>query len=176
MSNDEWEQDEPPTNILGKIGLFLFPKKKKKSKQVEETKPIDITVLPVSGLEKELEATSETKIESEIKPVVEELPIEEETKSSKKYNGKKNKKPKSEDDWVADPKVKKKMFQPDIGRGLPGNLLVKRGVATILFFIYLLLLIYVVKFELFSTVICIASIIIILDYLAITRGKLEDWE
>lgn len=176
MSNDEWEQDEPPTNILGKIGLFLFPKKKKKSKQVEETKPVDVTVIPVSGLEKELEVTTDIKSEPEIKIEVEETPSKEETKPSKKHNGKKSKQPKSEDDWVADPKVKKKMFQPDIGRGLPGNLLVKRGVATILFFIYLLLLIYVVKFELFSTVICIASIIIILDYLAITRGKLEDWE
>ena len=170
MSNDEWEQDEPPTNILGKIGLFLFPKKKKKSKQVEETTPTDVTILPVSDAEKEITT------EPEIKPVVEELPKEEETKPSKKHNGKKNKQPKSEDDWVADPKIKKKMFQPDVGRGLPGNLMVKRGVATILFFIYLLLLIYVVKFELFSTIICIASIIIILDYLAITRGRLEDWE
>lgn len=170
MSNDEWEQDEPPTNILGKIKLFLFPKKKKKSKQVEEIKPVDVTVLPVSGLEKEVTT------EPEIKTEVEETPSEEETKPSKKHKGKKTKQPKSEDDWVADPKTKKKPFQPDLGRGLPGNLMVKRGVATILFFIYLLLLIYVVKFELFSTVICIASIIIILDYLAITRGRLEDWE
>ena len=170
MSNDEWEQDEPPTDILGKIGLFLFPKKKKKSKQVEEINPVDVTILPVSGLEKE--ATTEPEIKTE----VEETPSEEEIKSSKKHKGKKDKQPKSEDDWVADPKTKKKLFQPDLGRALPGSLLVKRGVATILFFIYLLLLIYVVKFELFSTVICIASIIIILDYLAITRGRLEDWE
>jgi uncharacterized membrane protein len=176
MSNDEWEQDEPPTNILGKIKLFLLPKRKKKSKLIEETKPVDVTVLPVSDPEKVIEVTTEIKSESETKVEVEETPSKEETKPSKKQKGKKIKQPKSEDDWVADPKTKKKMFQPDLGRGLPGNLMVKRGVATILFFIYLLLLIYVVKFELFSTVICIASIIIILDYLAITRGRLEDWE
>jgi len=168
MSSEEWVEDDEPKNFLDKIVRVLFPKKKKKPKK--EVAPTVVEKPQVSDLEKELQVASVEEEEPQIKPVEEKV-------SDGKHNkkNKKEKKPLGDDDWKSDTKREKIIRTPDVSRGLPGNLMVKRGVATILFFIYILLLIYVVRFELFSTIICIASAIIVLDYLAITRGGEERW-
>jgi len=168
MSSDEWVEDDEPKNFLAKIVRGLFPKKKKHPKKEVASTVVDTP--QVSDLEKESQVASVEEEEPQIKPVEEKI-------SNGKHN-KKNKKEKKvldEDEWKPETKKEKVARTPDVSRGLPGNLMVKRGVATILFFIYMLLLIYVVRFELFSTIICIASAIIVLDYLAITRGGEERW-
>mgnify|MGYP001163230726 CR=1 FL=1 len=162
MSNDEWEQDEPPTNILGKIGHLLFPKKKKSKKTKEE--PVETVSPPTTEVANVVPTTPEVTPEPQPEPIKED-------KKSKKHK----KKEKSDEDWVEDEKPKKQTIEPDLSRGLPGSLWIKRAIATILFLVYGILLVYVVKFETFSTIICITTLIILLDYLAITRGKTEQW-
>jgi len=168
MSSDEWEDDEAPTNILDNIGRFLFPKKK--SKKVKEQDPILPPTNEVEELSQNIGSEDKVPTAPEILPEPKPEPIKEDKKSKNH-----KKKEKSDDDWVDDEKPKKHTVEPDLSRGLPGNLQIKRVVATILFLFYSILLILVFRGEVFSTIISIVTIIILLDYLAITRGKTEQW-
>jgi hypothetical protein len=164
MSSDEWVDDVKPT--LGeKIKSVLFPKHKKGKKHVGKDVKVPDPVI-VNSVEPEKEVVNQDHVD-------EPLPV---PVDSPKVVDVKGDTPPTEDEWGVRRKKFKKRVEADLSRGIPGNMFFKRVIATCLFLLYAYMLLVVVKYEPASTVVCILTLLIVLDYLAITRGKVEVWE
>lgn len=160
-SEEKWEDEEEP-NLLQKIlKIILPPRKPKVSKEPKVKKEKH------KKLNKKDKNVVEQKTEKTIKST--EQPATEQSAS---------KKPDNEDKevWNDDDKPERKKFVPQLDRQLPGTMIIKRLIATILIILNILGLVFTGSRNTYSTVVLLLVTFILLDYLAITgTPKTEKW-
>jgi len=80
----------------------------------------------------------------------------------------------SDDEWVQE-KPKKKRKSKNFS--FPGARSLKRAIATILFLVYCYLLLIVVKLEPTGATVCLATLLIVFDYINLTRKEPDEkWD
>jgi hypothetical protein len=164
-SDEKWEDEETP-NILQKILKKLIPPKKPKVPKEPKV---------VKNKHKKLNKKGKSEIEPETitKPNTEQLTTEQpisENKVDKKTNGE------DKEVWKDDDKPEKKAFVPQLDRQLPGTMVIKRIIATLLILVNILGLVFTSSRNTYSTVVLLLVTFILLDYLAITgKPKTEKW-
>jgi hypothetical protein len=181
-SDDEWKDDNPtlPQKIMAllspqKIKDILLPprktkvKKIKKLKETETTNTIDVKETPSKDVvEIKQEPKPEPKPEAEPEP-----PVEQEPEPEIKSKSKKIKKTYNDDEWKEENPQKEK-FIPQLDRQLPGTMMLKRIVATILVLLYIYGIIFVTRTETLATLLFLATAFILIDYLVITGPPKKD--